>query len=511
VRIGAAAMAVSVIAIFSARAIGAPQGPQILVSASTNTAGPLGVYAGTASPDVVEALGQSIGEQPAYAMDFLDGTSWQSIEDPSWFLSQWNGSGYKMIWGVPILPDSFSPDSNVSDTNGSASGLAQGANGNFDQYFVNLAEALVAGGQGDSIIRLGWEFNGGWFPWAANGSASNFVQYWQNIVTSMRSVTGQNFTFEWNPTLGDLGVGDLANYYPGDDFVDFVGADVYDQNWASYPGVAAEFATIESETYGLNWLVSFAVEHGKQITLPEWGLGSGKGDAGAPLTVAGEEVAGGDDPTFINDMATWIKANDVFEATFYDVGQSAVDSATDPNSFAALIRDFGPTSSSTTTTQPLTTTTTTQPPTTSSTTTTTTQPNLTTTTTAQPPTTSSTTTTTTQPPTSSSSTTTTEPPPSTPTTQPATFTATVFNSSLEWAVCRAINYYTSEPAGDVPVPRWTDMRVEMMLSHVTGGMGEEAEPLQRAIVAHDRHRVRGVYRHLKASVCPSVVVTAAIT
>jgi hypothetical protein len=55
------------------------------------------------------------------------------------------------------------------------------------------------------------------------------------------------------------------------------------------------------------------------------------------------------------------------------------------------------------------------------------------------------------------------------------------------------------------------MRVEMMLSHVAGGMGDEARPLQRAIAAHDRHGVRGVYTYLKASVCPSVVVTAATT
>jgi hypothetical protein len=55
------------------------------------------------------------------------------------------------------------------------------------------------------------------------------------------------------------------------------------------------------------------------------------------------------------------------------------------------------------------------------------------------------------------------------------------------------------------------MRVQTMLSHVTGGMGEEAEPLQRAILSHNRHRVRGVYRYLKFSVCPSVVVTVATT
>jgi hypothetical protein len=315
-----------------------PQAQGTVAGASTTP--PLGVYAGAASPSVVNALGQSIGQQPAYAMDFLDGTSWQSIENPSWFLSQWQGSGYSMIWGVPILPN---------DTSYS---LAAGASGAYNQYFVTLAQAFVAGGQGSSIIRLGWEFNGGWFPWAANGQAANFIAYWQQIVDSMRSVPGANFKFEWNPTLGDQGVGNLANYYPGNDYVDYIGADVYDVAWASYPGADAEFTQMETETYGLNWLSSFAAQQGKPITLPEWGLGWGDGDAGQPVSDPGNETSGGDDPTFINDMANWIATNNVFEATFWDYGSSTVGGGSNPNSEAALVSDFGQATTTTTTTPP---------------------------------------------------------------------------------------------------------------------------------------------------------------
>ena len=32
--------------------------------------------------------------------------------------------------------------------------------------------------------------------------------------------------------------------------------------------------------------------------------------------------SGGDDPTFINDMAQWINAHNVFNATFWDYGSS---------------------------------------------------------------------------------------------------------------------------------------------------------------------------------------------
>ena len=115
--------------------------------------------------------------------------------------------------------------------------LGQGAAGAYNSYFLQLAQDMVAGGQGSSVIRPGWEFNGGWFSWAANGQAAAFVGFWQQIVNTMRSVPGQDFTFEWNPTAGDEGVGNLANYYPGNAYVDYIGLDLYDQAWGSYPGI----------------------------------------------------------------------------------------------------------------------------------------------------------------------------------------------------------------------------------------------------------------------------------
>ena len=104
---------------------------------------------------------------------------------------------------------------------------------------------MVAAGQGSSIVRLGWEFNGIWFPWGAAGHAGQFVAYWRQIVTTMRAVPGLDFTFEWNPSRGDLGAGNLAAFYPGNKYVDYVGLDVFDVEWQSYPGAKAEFAHIK--------------------------------------------------------------------------------------------------------------------------------------------------------------------------------------------------------------------------------------------------------------------------
>jgi Glycosyl hydrolase family 26 len=274
-------------------------------------------------------------------MDFLDGTSWSSITQSGWPYSSWAGKGYKMIWGVDMLPNSYSPNSNPSAAGGSCYGLTQEAAGDFNSDFVAVAQNMVSAGFGSSIIRLGWEFNLGQFPWAANGCASSFVGAFQQVVTAMRSVSGQSFTFEWNPTRGDQGVGNLADYYPGNSYVDYVGLDVYDVEWQSYPGMPAEFSDMETQTYGLNWLASFAASNGKAMVFPEWGLGWGTCSSDGQAVTGSAQVCGGDDAQFINLSAQWFAGHNVAEATFWDDGSSSIDGGSNPDAASALRADFG--------------------------------------------------------------------------------------------------------------------------------------------------------------------------
>jgi hypothetical protein len=291
---------------------------------------PLGIYTGYDNSGGVSSVGSALGQQPAYAMDYLDSTSWSTMESSAAdAAASWSKSNYSMTFSIPMLPDSGAT-------------LAAGAAGDYDSYFETIAEDMVANGEGSSIQRIGWEFNGDWFSWAAQADdASQFVAYWQQIVTTMRSVPGADFKFEWCPNIGDSGVGNLADYYPGNSYVDYVAEDVYDQAWADYPGATAEFSDLETETYGLNWLTSFASAQGKPVALGEWGEGPGPGNAGQSYSAANEEVSGGDDPTFIDDMAGWIMSNHVEEATYFDYLTSALSPTSNPNSYDALLKDFG--------------------------------------------------------------------------------------------------------------------------------------------------------------------------
>ena len=155
------------------------------VAAATSGSNPpgnvIGAYQGAANVAGANALSSQLGHRLKYVTDFMDPTSWSSMENISWETKPWSSSGYTVVWGVPMIPN----------TGGAT--LAAGAAGTYNGYFKTLAQNLVAQGQANSLIRIGWEFNGNWFPWKANGQAANFTQYFRNIVNTMRSAPGQYF------------------------------------------------------------------------------------------------------------------------------------------------------------------------------------------------------------------------------------------------------------------------------------------------------------------------------
>jgi hypothetical protein len=259
---------------------------------------PLGVYRGAAAPSRTAAFQAWLGQPVTWALDYLDGSSWATIEKPDWWVRSWRSSPFSVVYSIPLLPPSGAT-------------LQQGASGAYDGHFVTLARALVAGGAGDAVLRLGWEFNGGWYPWSARQSPQAFVQYWRHIVNAMRSVPGARFKFDWCPTLGTNAVAPAAAY-PGDSFVDYIGADVYDQGWgAGWNDSTQRWRTFVNQPYGLQWQRMFAAAHKKPVTFPEWGLSARSDGHG-----------GGDDPYFIQQMLNWIRTSDVAYALYFDYDAS---------------------------------------------------------------------------------------------------------------------------------------------------------------------------------------------
>ena len=142
----------------------------------------------------------------------------------------------------------------------------------------------------------------------------------------MRSVPGAHFRFDWNVNAAVRPI-PLASIYPGDDVVDIVGIDAYDQ------GVAAtrnRWHEIYDRPLGIRDVLRFAKAHHKPLSIPEWGI--------APRSVGS---GGGNDPSYIRGIANVVRHNRVaYEAYFYK-GPFAAELDASPASLRAYRRYFG--------------------------------------------------------------------------------------------------------------------------------------------------------------------------
>ncbi len=270
---------------------------------------PLGVYAGPGASVAATTFSVDAGAPVPYAFDFLGGTTWSAIADPRWFLQQWNGSGFRMIWGVPMLPNT----GNVS--------LAGGATGAYNVYFDELGQALVANGQANSVIVLGWDPQDPSLPWYVGNPADavQYVAYWHEIVTTMRSVPGEQFQFVWDSAPGPAAVlpGQL---YPGNSYVDVVATDAFDDD--SLVGLGWNAFT--TTPYGPDWYATFALRHNKALMIAKWGV--------VPTNAEG----GGDNATFVHQFLHWADVKHLFAAVTWDYGSWAVTGGAFPKAEAAL-------------------------------------------------------------------------------------------------------------------------------------------------------------------------------
>jgi hypothetical protein len=254
----------------------------------------LGVFRST-SRSGVTSFEQWLGRDVDYVVDFSSRSTWNDISTPTYMINEWRNTGYRMVYSVALLPG-----------NGSGS-IAAGARGDYDEYYRTLARNLVAGGQEDAILRLGWEFNLEGWRWSTDDYQA-FIAYWRHVVTAMRSVPGQQLQFDWNLNVGETAY-HAYDYYPGDKYVDYVGVDVYDISWdeKTYPYEADCSADCREDrqsrvwdrllngTYGLVYWAEFARSKGKPMSVPEWGLWERPDGHG-----------GGDDPYFITQMHAFV-------------------------------------------------------------------------------------------------------------------------------------------------------------------------------------------------------------
>jgi hypothetical protein len=115
------------------------------------------------------------------------------------------------------------------------------------------------------FIRPSHEMDGDWYPYSegykknpTRNTAADYVAYWKYVVDRFRKAGATNVAWVWCVNGDRSGGKDWPDYYPGDDYVDWLGIDVYS---ARNPRqVIGDFVGMYGKT-------------GKPIMIPEGGTG----------------------------------------------------------------------------------------------------------------------------------------------------------------------------------------------------------------------------------------------
>ncbi|GAX59195.1 glycoside hydrolase family 26 [Candidatus Scalindua japonica] len=102
--------------------------------------------------------------------------------------------------------------------------------GNLDKTIKNWAKGAKEFRK-PIFFRFFSEMNGNWnnFSAALNPSETPqmFIQAWRHVVNTFRKYGADNLIFVWAPLGVDIGSVHWTEYYPGDEYVDWVGISVY--------------------------------------------------------------------------------------------------------------------------------------------------------------------------------------------------------------------------------------------------------------------------------------------
>ncbi|GGS00120.1 hypothetical protein GCM10010169_51060 [Micromonospora fulviviridis] len=130
--------------------------------------------------------------------------------------------------------------------------LSRIVDGDFDSYLRSWAEGVKSLGY-PVAIRFAHEMNGDWYPWCerANGNRpGEYVKAWRHVHDLFERAGATNVIWVWSPNARwSKTTGNLAELYPGDDYVDWVGATGYygTGKWSAYSTFDAIFGPTIAE------------------------------------------------------------------------------------------------------------------------------------------------------------------------------------------------------------------------------------------------------------------------
>jgi hypothetical protein len=247
----------------------------------------------------VDAFARWRGRRADVAVVYTERSSWNGIIGAGWLMTDFRGWPGRLVISQPPYPDGQGD-------------LATCASGAYDQRWRTFGDTLVRHARGSSIVRIAWEGNGDFMYWAAT-TPQDYRDCFRHVAAAIRA-SDPAVSIEWtvNAHGSQRCNGNAIACYPGDDAVDIVGIDNYDQ----YPATLtrAAFDRVAASPDGLDYLYAFATAHKKRFAVGEWGVVTGP-------------RGGGDNAFFVNAMFAWFAAHAsglAYEAYFNQCGPSTV-------------------------------------------------------------------------------------------------------------------------------------------------------------------------------------------
>lgn len=302
----------------------------------------LGMYSGGSASQGASDSATYLHKTPReIQIEFLDPRqAWSAGMASSWYINNLDGA-VKGIMSVPMLVgptvgtpgssgtgQSTSPQNPSGATTPTLMTLADVGAGKWDALYTEVFKT-IASVRPDCILRIGWEMygTGGFFNWSGPALMADHKAAFIDLVKCARAVSSK-FQFDWNGAGACNGYDPItAGAYPGDEYVDFITGDVY-QNWENTGAGAAGWANLVSL---IQPGFDFAKAHNKPWGIPEYGLwGTGSGGSG-------------DDPAWLQASYDWLKANEasIGYILYFNNPGSSMSLQQCPNSAAVFEQTFG--------------------------------------------------------------------------------------------------------------------------------------------------------------------------
>ncbi|MFH1683582.1 MAG: glycosyl hydrolase [Candidatus Margulisiibacteriota bacterium] len=136
----------------------------------------------------------------------------------------------------------------VSHSKGTLEAIASRESDDYVRQFIQAAKDWGK----PLLLRFAHEMNGDWYPWDGfhNGqdtAAKKYKNAWAYIYNVRQELKADNIELVWSPNNNDQPAADwnrMENYFPGDQYVDWVAVDGYNWGFSKWEPFAAVFGQI---------------------------------------------------------------------------------------------------------------------------------------------------------------------------------------------------------------------------------------------------------------------------